>query len=282
MGPAGTGFVSAAGRRLKTVRIGSWSDGPVLVFLHEGLGSITQWKDFPAALAAASGLPALLYDRYGHGGSDPLDGPRPDDFLTREAVAALPELLAATGIARPVLIGHSDGGTIALIHASAFPDRPAACVTEAAHVFAEPKMGQGVDALMTRWRTDAAFRERLARHHGDRTEAMFRGFAETWMRPANRAFDIREALGAVTSPVLAIQGEDDDHGTRRQVEEILARVRGPAEGFMIPSCGHAPHLEQAANVLERTAAFLRRVGAAPDDPSARRASQPSRHRRAMG
>lgn len=253
------GFVRAAGHRLKIRRIGSWSDGSVLVFLHEGLGSITQWKGFPGALAAASGLPALVYDRYGHGGSDALEGPRPDDFLTREACEALPELLAATGIDRPVLFGHSDGGTIALIYASAFPDRPAACVTEAAHVFVEPKMGEGIGALVARWETDATFRERLARHHGGRTVTMFRGFVDTWHRPSIRSWDIRATLSAITAPVLAIQGEDDDHGTRRHVDEIVARVSGPAQDFMAPECGHVPHLEQCDAVLERTAAFLGKV-----------------------
>lgn len=251
-------FVAAAGHWLRAQQIGRWeADDPVLVLLHEGLGSIGQWHGFPAALAGACGLPALVYERYGHGGSDPLVGERPANFIEVEAREALPAVLEATGIRRPVLFGHSDGGTIALLYASAFASRPVAVVTEAAHVLVEATTHASLVALKRRWDADEGFRRRLARHHGDRTEAMFRGWAESWTRPENRQWQMLDRLPAIRCPVLAVQGEDDAHGTPAQVAEIVGRVGGPATALMIPGCGHVPHREQEAIVLARVGTFVR-------------------------
>ena len=252
-------FVTAAGNRLRALRIG-WSGpgGPALVFLHEGLGSIPQWRDFPDALCRATGLAGLVYERWGYGGSDPVTLPRPADFLDVEAREALPEVLAACGIGRPVLVGHSDGGTIALLFAAAFPDRPLACVTEAAHVVREDVTLAGIREVARRWR-ETDLRERLARHHGANTEAMFRGWAETWLRPEMGRWSIVDRLPAIVCPVLAIQGERDEHGTPAQVDAIVGGVSGPAERFMVPDCGHAPHHEAREVVPERMAAFIRRL-----------------------
>ena len=168
--------LTAAGHRLRA----QWIGGPsapgarALVFLHEGLGSIPQWKGFPEALCRATGLAGLVYERWGFGGSEAVALPRPANHLDLEAEEALPEVLEACAVARPVLIGHSDGGTIALIHAAAFPDRVAACLTEAAHVFVEETGRDAIRAVMARWDT-GDLRARLARYHGANTEAMFRG-----------------------------------------------------------------------------------------------------------
>jgi pimeloyl-ACP methyl ester carboxylesterase len=251
--------VLASGRHLAVRRIGSWTlDDPVLVFLHEGLGSISIWRDFPDALAEATGLPALVYDRYGHGRSEPLVLPRPQNFLDIEAETTLPALLEATGIGRPILIGHSDGGTIALLFAAAFPDRPLACVTEAAHVVLEAVTRAGVNGVAERWRTDAAFRERLGRHHLA-AAPMVRGWADVWLAPERRGWQMLDDLAAITCPVLVVQGDRDEHGTERQVRAITDGVGGPAESFIVPGCGHVPHHDARTAVVERMAAFIAAV-----------------------
>lgn len=249
-------MIEAGGHRLAVRRLGDWTPAdPVLVLLHEGLGSISMWRDFPDALVRATGRSALVYDRYGHGQSEPLVPPRPQDFLEIEAEATLPALLAATGIERPILVGHSDGGTIALLYAAAFPDRPVACVAVAAHVLFEPMMRTGVSGVAERWRTDADFRERLGRHHGA-AEPMVHGWADTWLAPERASWQILDRLPAITCPVLVVQGDGDEHGTDRQVRAILDGVGGPAERFIVPGCGHVPHHEAREPVVERLAAFV--------------------------
>lgn len=251
----------ADGHRLRVQRIApvaSAGDGPTLVFLHEGLGSIGQWKGFPTKLSHALGLPAIVYDRWGFGASEPLVLPRPRDYLQREAGAALPELLAACGVERPILIGHSDGGSIALLYAAAFPERPLACITEAAHVFVEAISLTGIREAAALWR-DSDLPRRLARYHGDQAETVFRGWAETWLRPDFRDWNMTDRLPAITCPLLAIQGEQDHYGSPLQVEAIVTRSAGPAEALMLPACGHSPHQEAEEAVLAAMAAFIRRV-----------------------
>ncbi len=251
-------FIRAAGYWLRAVRLGPAAapDAPTLVFLHEGLGSIPQWRDFPEALYRATGLPGLIYERWGYGGSDPVTLPRPEDFLEREAEDALPEVLATCGVKRPILIGHSDGGTIALLFAAAFPERPVALVTEAAHVRLDDVTLCGLTEVALRWR-DTDLPTRLARHHGPNTEAMFRGWSETWLRPERRAWSIADRFGRIVCPVLAIQGADDEHGLPAQLDAIVSGVSGPAERFLVPGCGHVPHHQAREVVLERMVAFIR-------------------------
>ena len=249
--------VTAAGHRLRAQWIGG-AGAPgarSLVFLHQGLGSIPQWKGFPVALCRATGLAGLVYERWGFGGSETLALPRPANHLDLEAERVLPEVLEACAVTRPVLIGHSDGGTIALIHAAAFADRVAACLTEAAHVFVEATGREAIRAVMARWET-GDLRARLARYHGPNTEAMFRGWAETWLRADFRDWNMEARLPAITCPTLAIQGADDAHGSRAQVEALARGVSGPVETWMVPNCGHSPHLEAREAVVARMAEFI--------------------------
>ena len=254
--------ITAAGHRLRARWLRppaeSASDAPTLLFLHEGLGSIAQWKGFPAALVAATGLPGLVYERWGFGGSEPLVLPRPRDYLTEEAEVALPDLLRACGIERPLLIGHSDGGSIALLYAATFPERPVACITEAAHVFVEDVTLAGIREADVAWRsTDLP--ARLARYHGEQAETVFRGWTETWLRDDFRDWRMTERLGAITCPLLVIQGADDQYGTLAQVEAIVDGSAGPATPLIVPDCGHAPHAEQQEVVLQAMAAFIGEV-----------------------
>jgi pimeloyl-ACP methyl ester carboxylesterase len=246
-------FATIDGKRLRYRRFAGAV--PAIVFLHEGLGSIPQWRDFPALLCAATGLGGIVYERLGHGGSDAVTLPRPDDFLAIEAERILPALLAALGVDRPVLFGHSDGGSIALLFAAAFPERPVACVAAAAHVFLEPATETALAAAATAYAT-TDLRARLERHHGANTDAMFRGWNETWRRLAPRGWSMKDRLKHVACPVLAVQGLDDEHGTPAQVAAITSGVSGPAESFLIPGCGHLPHIGARDALLARTAAFL--------------------------
>jgi pimeloyl-ACP methyl ester carboxylesterase len=234
--------------------------GTVLVFLHEGLGSITQWRHFPSALAQATGLPALVYDRCGHGRSAARSGPLGANYLEVEAFERLPEVLAACGIEAPLLVGHSDGGTIALLYAARYPENLVGAVVEAPHPFIEDQTLVGI------WRTLHAFdttslRERLRAHHGEQVEAMFRSWSEAWLSPAFREWSMVPLLRDIRCPVLAIQGEDDEYGTPEQIRAILEGVSGPAEAMLVPACAHSPHLQARDQVLERIARFIGRIAA---------------------
>ena len=228
---------------------------PVLVFLHEGLGSVSQWRDWPVAMAGATGLPALVYDRYGYGRSEPLQGSRSAFYLEAEARIALPEVLASCGIKVPILIGHSDGATIALLFAAAFPEVSLGIVSEAAHVFIEAESVDGIRKTLEAFQT-TPLRAQLAKHHPGKVEAMFHGWSDVWLAPEHQDWNMLAQLASITAPVLAIQGDDDDYGTQAQVQAILDGVSGPAQAFRVPGCGHVPHFQAREPVMERITDFL--------------------------
>ena len=253
--------ITAGSRRLRAKSISTGdrelANSPAaLVFLHEGLGSITQWRDFPAALVRATGLPALVYDRYGYGQSDRQLKPPNDLYLEEEAQLRLPAVLEACGIDAPILIGHSDGATIALLFAALYPNVPLAVVSEAAHVYIEKLSIQGI------WKTVQDFnsthlRDRLERHHGDKVDSMFHGWSDVWLSPEHHDWSMLERLAAITCPVLAIQGEDDEYGTPAQLRAITRRVSGPTRTLLLPSCGHAPHHQARERILDEIQGFIR-------------------------
>lgn len=250
--------VPVAGGRVRVRRIEPaqrvQAGGPVLVFIHEALGCIDMWRDVPARLAAMTGLPALVYERLGHGRADPLARSRDVGYLAIEAEDVLPIVLGACGVADPVLVGHSDGGTIALLYAARH--RVRAVVTEAAHVFVEEATLAGIRDAVRAWRaTD--LRARLARYHGDKTEALFAAWSDTWLSQSFRDWNIEARLAGVAAPCLVIQGADDEYGTERQVAAIAAGVSGPARTLVVPDCGHVPHLQAADRVLPAIADFVR-------------------------
>jgi len=249
-------LATAAGRSLAYEWVGAETgDRPTLVFLHEGLGSIRQWRDFPAQVAAATGCRALVYDRYGYGQSDVLQEPRRTvRFMHDEALVALPELLEKTGIENPILVGHSDGASIALIHAGAgYPVR--GVVAMAPHVFIEPICLSSIrKAAQTFESTDLP--ARLGRYHRD-VRKTFYGWADVWRDPQFEGWDIRaDYLPGIRCPVLAIQGTDDEYGTMEQLEEIARHVKGPCELLKLPGCGHAPFRDQPEAVLKAVTQFV--------------------------
>ncbi len=248
----------AAGHRLHAERLTSPQAalGPTLIFLHEGLGSIGQWGAFPAQLCALTHLPGLVYERWCYGRSEGLTGPRPNDYLEYEARHSLPEVLAACGIADPpILFGHSDGASIALLFAAAFPDRTLAVISEAAHVFVEEVCLAGIRIARADFE-QGRLRAGLHRHHGDHTELMFRGWCDAWLRPDRRDWKMQAALRHLGCPTLIIQGQDDEYGTRAQVDAVAAGVSGPAEILWLPDCGHSPHYQAREAVLDAAGRFI--------------------------
>src|SRR5436190_8307429 len=234
-----------------------WIDGgePTLVFLHEGLGSIRQWRDFPGQVASATGRRALLYNRYGYGNSDVLAEPRVTvRFMHHEALVALPGLLAQLKIDSPVLVGHSDGASIALIYAGA--GHPAlGLALMAPHVFVEDMGIRSIERVRQQFET-TDLPQRLGRYHRDARRTFYL-WNDAWLDPQFRHWNIEEYLPSVAVPVLAIQGVDDEYGTMAQLKSIRERVKGPCELLELADCGHSPHRDQPEAVLGALARFVR-------------------------
>lgn len=243
------------GHRLEVVRISGVPGQPTLVFLHEGLGSVSAWRSFPADLAHAVGCPALVYSRWGYGQSDPVTLPRPLDFMQREG-ALLPELLDAAAVERAILIGHSDGASIALCAAAGSERRIGGLILEAPHVFVEEMALQAIGEARDAF-AGGDLRARLARHHAD-VDGAFHGWNDTWLDPRFRSFNLEALLPRVDVPVLVIQGSSDRYGTLAQVDAVVRGVSGPASRLVLADCGHAPHRDQPAAVLAAMSDFIRR------------------------
>ncbi|MEM7248610.1 MAG: alpha/beta hydrolase [Acidobacteriota bacterium] len=231
---------------------------PTLVFLHEGLGCVSTWRDFPDRLALATGLDAFVFSRAGYGRSDPCALPRPVRFMHDEA-ETLTRVLALAGIQRSFLVGHSDGASIALLHAGGpAGEHVDGVILEAPHVFTEPEGLASIAAIGETWQS-SGLREKLARHHGDNVDVAFRGWNDVWLDPEFESWNIEDVLPKVAAPVLIVQGEDDQYGTWRQVEAIERQVGGAAKSVPVPACGHSPHREQEQLTLAAMTAFIEKV-----------------------
>jgi pimeloyl-ACP methyl ester carboxylesterase len=238
-------------------------DAPLLVFLHEGLGSLAMWKDYPRALCAAAGVRGLVFSRPGYGRSTPraADERWPVDFMHRQAHDVLPALFAHLAIPEwPWLFGHSDGGSIALLYAAEYPDRVAGVIAVAPHIFVEDVSVRSIDAARTVYGT-TDLRNRLGRYHAD-PDSAFWGWNDIWLDPAFRSWNIEDRLSGIRCPVLAVQGEDDEYGTMAQIEGI-ARLVPQARLDKLAACGHSPHRDQPAALTDAVVTFLRQHGAAP-------------------
>jgi pimeloyl-ACP methyl ester carboxylesterase len=247
-------WVSIAGQRIECVRHAGRHDQPTLVFLHEGLGSVAMWRDFPQRVVAATGHPALVYSRAGYGLSSPLTEARRPDYMHAEALTTLPALLDLLAIERPILLGHSDGASIALIHAGAGVRAVRAVAAISPHVFVESLSLAGIAKAKVSYET-GDLRQRLARYHAD-VDAAFRGWNDIWLDPAFRDWNIEPCLDAVNCPVLLVQGRNDEYGTLAQLDAIQRRVTGPVARLELEACGHSPQRDQPLATLTALQRFI--------------------------
>ena len=225
------------------------------VLLHEGLGSVGLWRGFPAALNAATGRRVIAFSRFGHGRSDPPAQARTPAFFHEEALEVLPALLPQLDAADPILVGHSDGGSIALIHAAHHP--VTGLVLIAPHAFVEDFTVEEIRRTRELYEA-GGLRERMARHHDD-PDAAFRGWCDVWLDPTFRAWSIESDAQGVTAPALLMQGDADPYGTLAQIDRIEARVEGPVERLVLENAGHSLQLERPEAVVGAIAAFSDRL-----------------------
>jgi pimeloyl-ACP methyl ester carboxylesterase len=260
-----------------------------LVLLHEGLGSAGLWREFPAALQAATGgRQVVAYSRPGYGRSTPVLPPRPVRYMHDEALEVLPRLLARLGLPRPVLVGHSDGASIALVHAGARPEElpgelrpfpfwpPRGVVAIAPHVIVEERSLEGIRAARAAYEA-GDLRRRLARHHRD-VDATFFGWNGVWLSPAFAAWSIEEYLPRIPCPLLAVQGDRDEYGTLGQLERIARAAPGPVERLVVPGAGHAPHVSHQALVVAAVGRFVARLAATEEGPAGSAPGSPAAQR----
>jgi len=234
------------------------AEAATIVMLHEGLGCLRLWRDFPQKVAEATGLGVFVYSRPGYGASDPISLPRPLDFMTREAVEFFPPLLDAIGFKRGLLFGHSDGATIATIYAGSVEDlRIRGLILMAPHFFNEDicvaEITKARDAYL-----HGDLKPRLAKYHND-VDGAFLGWADTWLDPGFKDWNVSEAIDYLRIPVLALQGRDDQYGTLAQVQEVEERAYSPVDMAILDNCKHAPHLEQPEASLSAVTDFVARL-----------------------
>jgi pimeloyl-ACP methyl ester carboxylesterase len=246
-----------AGRRIEVVTIAGPGDKAPIVMLHEGLGSVALWRDFPQQLAHRTRRSVIVYSRYGHGHSDRLTEPRTPRYMHDEGEVVLPALLDELGLERPVLFGHSDGASIALIHASQKPEDVSTLILEAPHVFVEDLTVSSI-ARVRDTLHQTSLVQKLSRYHND-AAATFWGWNNIWLHPDFRGWDIRASLRRVRAPALLLQGLDDEYGTVAQLDAISSTLAS-TETHLFDRCGHSPHGTVPEAVLERTADFLANRG----------------------
>src|SRR5258705_765589 len=250
-------FVAVHGRKVEVQRIaGAGAGAPTLVFLHEGLGSVAMWRDFPGNVALATGCAVVVYSRYGYGQSEVLREARRVDYMHVEALEVLPELLARLEVREPVLVGHWDGGSIALIHAATQGEIRGLAVM-APHVFVEDISVKSIAEAKTAFET-TDLPQKLGRYHADAAKT-FWGWNDIWLHPDFRGWNIEEFLPRIRCPILAIQGFDDEYGTMAQLEAIARQIGGPIELLRLADCRHSPHRDQPGVVLEAMTSFIARL-----------------------
>jgi pimeloyl-ACP methyl ester carboxylesterase len=254
-----TGFLHINSSDLEYRMIGpAPEDAPTIVMLHEGLGSAALWGDFPEKLQASTGAGVLVYSRAGYGASTKVELPRPLDYMTIEARDVLPRVLDATGFRRGLLLGHSDGASIAAIYAGGLADHRVRAVAMIAPHFVTEEMGLKAIAETRQAFETGGLRPKLARWHGD-VDNTFYGWCDAWLDPGFRQWDISEYLAYIRVPVAIVQGTDDRYGTIRQVEIARQECYCPVDVTMIPGAGHSPHREAPEATLNALSEFVGRI-----------------------
>jgi pimeloyl-ACP methyl ester carboxylesterase len=248
------------GRRIEAVLHGAAPDrAPTLVLLHEGLGCVAMWRDFPQKLAARTGYGVLAFSRPGYGKSDPALLPRPLSYMHDDAFQLLPQVLDRAGVKKTILIGHSDGASIATIYAGGRQDfRVRGLVLMAPHFFVEDISIKSIAAAKEAY-DKGDLRERLKRYHGENVDVAFRGWNNVWLDPGFRAWRIDEYVAHVRVPILIVQGRNDQYGTLAQLELAERDAYSPVDTLILDRCGHSPHIDQPEATLEAIAEFVHRV-----------------------
>lgn len=247
--------VDVNGASLHVRQLNFSDSNPTIVFLHDSLGSIKLWRDFPNRLCSSTQCNGIVYDRQGYGESAPFSSQSRDlDYLEKEADVLI-VLLKQLGIRRSVLFGHSDGGSIALLAAAKDPSLIFAVISEGAHVFVEEITLEGIRNGQEQYAT-TNLREKLIRYHGDKTNGVFSAWADTWLQPKFKEFNMENFLPQIKCPVMAIQGVLDEYGSEAQVDSIVGKVDGVSQKFMVPDVGHTPHRDAAEVVIEKVTEFI--------------------------
>lgn len=257
---ATTGNLDAAGKSLEWGTFGREFRGgdTIIVMLHEGLGCLALWRDFPEKLAEATRMPVFAYSREGYGQSDATELPRPLDYMTREARSVLPDVLNAVGADQYILLGHSDGATIAAEYAGRVEDfRVRGLILMAPHFFTEPMGLAAIREARTAFET-GDLKERMAKYHRD-PEATFKGWNDAWLDPGFEAWNVAEVIDYLRIPALVIQGCEDQYGTIAQVNEIETRSYAPVDVEMLKDCRHSPHIDQPSQMLTAITEFANRL-----------------------
>lgn len=255
------GFVELSGGQVEYVRFGARpADAPTIILLHEGLGCVGLWKDFPARLSRATGLSVFVYSRFGYGRSSPIPLPRPVSYMHDEAQDVLPELLEAIGFRSGVLFGHSDGGSIAAIYAgSRADDRLKGVVLMAPHFFNEPMNVEAITRATKAYET-GGLKKGLEKYHGDNTECAFYGWSGAWLNPAFLDWNLEKFLPPISVPMLVIQGKDDEYGSLDHVHAAKAQSGGSVETVILENCGHSPQRDRPEHVLAKVSEFTGKLG----------------------
>ncbi|WP_415326228.1 alpha/beta fold hydrolase [Chryseobacterium sp. MMS23-Vi53] len=250
-------IIDVNGKKLYIEHNNSFENKPTIVFLHDSLGSVQLWRDFPKKLSEQTECNVLVYDRLGYGKSFPMPThERENDYMETEA-DVLNDLLNELNLKDIILFGHSDGGTIALIFASKYPEKIRATICEAGHIFVEDVTINGVEDALEAYNT-TNLPERLQKYHGEKVEMIVKAWTEIWLSEKFRSWNIEYVLKNIKSPLLFIQGDADEYGTLEQVEKTVSQVSGSAEKFIIPNVGHTPHKEVPEIVLEKVVEFIKK------------------------
>ncbi len=264
------GHLHLAGSSLEYRRLGPPPETtPTIVMLHEGLGSVSMWRDFPDRLARATGLGVFAYSRKGYGRSSPCKLPRPLSYMHDEALDVLPGVLESIGFRQGVLLGHSDGASIAAIYAGGRDDpRVRGLILMAPHFFTEDEGIQSIARIKEDFQT-TDLRRRLYNYHGDNVDCAFRGWNDAWLDPEFRRWDIREFLENICVPVLILQGEEDEYGSEKQIDAARARCGASVKTILLPQCAHSPHRDQPQRTLSEISSFVNRISDSCDSSSSK-------------
>lgn len=236
-------------------RIDNYPNRPTIIFLHDSLGCIELWRNFPEKIGELTKCNILVYDRQGYGKSCPFTYAKRDNYYMEQEADLLPELLDYWNIDKAILFGHSDGGSIALITAGKYPERVLGMITEGAHIFVEDVTINGIEKVIQHYKT-TDLKTKLGKYHGNKTDEMFWAWASTWTTDEFRKWNIENFLPKIQCRSLVIQGEQDEYGTLNQVDKITTQTSGESIQLVIPKVKHTPHKEVPELILEKVSEFI--------------------------